>query len=306
MKLRYFLAAIIAIAMLCSCSSAGKYDKLQQSLTEFVKDKDANIGIAVIIDGGDTISVNGDKEFPMLSVYKFPIALAFAEHCRNRNLNLSSDYPVSVFPEDLHPDTYSPMTEKILASSRLTTDTLKIPAIQLAAYMLQQSDNNASDIVLREVGGVESVDSYLKTLGISQVNVRNSEADMHTDQTRCYDNIATPIAMASLVDKFDRKFKDSISLEIKRLMETCSTGTGRLAQPLSGTNTMIGHKTGTGFILPDGRIMAVNDVGYIHMPDNGHRYSIAVFIENSGYDMTDTESIIAEISRIVFSNLSKR
>lgn len=304
MKLRYFLAAIIAIAMLCSCSSAGKYDKLQQSLTEFVKDKDANIGVAVIIDGRDTISVNGDKEFPMLSVYKFPIALAFAEHCRNRNLPF--DYPVSVFPEDLHPDTYSPMTEKILASSRLTTDTLKMPAIQLTAHMLQQSDNNASDIVLRETGGAESVDSYLRTLGISQVNVRNSEADMHTDQKLCYDNTATPIAMASLVDKFDREFKDSISLEIRRLMETCATGTGRLAQPLSGSNALIGHKTGTGFILPDGRIMAVNDVGYIHMPDNGRRYSIAVFIENSGYDMTDTESIIAEISRIAFSYLSKR
>ena len=304
MKIRYFLAAIIAIAMLCSCSSAGKYDKLQQSLTEFVKDKDANIGIAIIIDGRDTISVNGDKEFPMLSVYKFPIALAFAEHCRNRNLPF--DYQVSVFPEDLHLDTYSPMTETILASSRLTTDTLKMPATQLTAYMLQQSDNNASDIVLRETGGAESVDSYLRTLGVSQVNVRNSEADMHKDQTLCYDNTATPIAMASLVDKFDREFKDSISLEIKRLMETCSTGTGRLAQPLSGTNALIGHKTGTGFILPDGRIMAVNDVGYIHMPDDGRRYSIAVFIENSGYDMTDTESIIAEISRIVFSNLSKR
>lgn len=304
MKLRYFLAAIIAIAMLCSCSSAGKYDKLQQSLTEFVKDKDANIGVAVIIDGRDTISVNGDKEFPMLSVYKFPIALAFAEHCRNRNLPF--DYPASVFPEDLHPDTYSPMTETILASSRLTTDTLKITATQLAAYMLQQSDNNASDIVLRETGGAESVDSYLRTLGISQVNVRNSEADMYKDHKLCYDNTATPIAMTSLVDKFDREFKDSISLEIKRLMETCSTGTGRLAQPLSGTNSMIGHKTGTGFILPDGRIMAVNDVGYIHMPDDGRRYSIAVFIENSGYDMTDTESIIAEISRIVFSYLSKQ
>ena len=304
MKLRYFLPALVAIAMLCSCSSTGKYDKLQLSLTEFVKDKDANIGIAIIIDSGDTISVKGDKEFPMLSIYKFPIALAFAEHCRSRNLPF--DYPVSVFPEDLHPDTYSPMTETILASSRLTTDTLKMPAIQLAAYMLQQSDNNASDIVLRETGGAESVDSYLKALGISQVNVRNSEADMHTDQTLCYDKTATPIAMASLIDKFDREFKDSISLEIKQLMETCSTGTGRLAQPLSGSNARIGHKTGTGFILPDGRIMAVNDAGYIHMPGNGHRYSIAVFVENSGYDMTDTESIIAEISRIVFSYLSKQ
>lgn len=300
MKNKSIVFVIIISALLCGCSAGHKYLDLHNRLTEFVEDKDANIGIAVIIDGQDTISVNGDKVFPMLSVYKLPIALALAEHYRQNDLALAD--LIAVLPEDLHPDTYSPMTEAILASCRSTADTLKKPAVELLHYMLRQSDNNASDIILKRLGGAGYVDKYLKELGITDIDVKNSENEMHHDKSLCYENSATPIAMASLIDRFDREFDDSISLEIKRQIETCETGGNRLAKPLNVTNAVIGHKTGTGFTLPDGRLMAVNDAGYVHLP-NGHRYAIAVFIENSGYDMPRTENLIAEISRLVFSSI---
>jgi len=294
-----FISLIVSI-LLCACSTHDKYACLQESLTELVDGRD-NIGIAIIIDGKDTVTVNGNREFPMLSVYKFPIALALGEHYRQNNLSL--DFPIAIFPEDLHTDTYSPMTEKIISSDIMATDTLKIPTKQLLSYMLQQSDNNASDIVLKQLGGPGYVDSFLRAIGIIDVNVLNSENEMHQDNRLCYANSATPIAMACLIDRFDREFDDSISHEIKQIMETCVTGVDRLAKPMIHTNAVIGHKTGTGFTLPDGRLIAVNDAGYVHLP-GGHRYAIAVFIENSGYSMAQTESIIAEISRIVFSALT--
>ena len=289
---------IAALLLFGSCASKGKYEVMQKALSDFIKDKDANIGVAVIIDGNDTVAVNGNKEFPMLSVYKFPIALAFAEKCRQNNL--SSDFSLTILPEDLHTDTYSPMTEKILASGAVQTDTLKMPAIELLAYMLQQSDNNASDILLRYVDGPERVDSYLRGIGINDVNVRSSEDEMHADNSLCYANSATPIGMATLMDKFYTEFDDSISVEIKRLMQTCETGMNRLPKPIG--NAVIGHKTGTGFVLPGGRLMAVNDAGYICLPA-GHHFSIAVFIEDSGLDMPQTEELIAQISNIVLTHI---
>ncbi len=74
----------------------------------------------------------------------------------------------------------------------------------------------------------------------------------------------------------------------------------RLAKPLA--NAVIGHKTGTGFTLPTGRLMAINDVDYVHL-SNGYRYTIAVFIEDTGYDMPQAEELLAQISEIVVSNL---
>lgn len=277
-----------------SCASRSKYADLQSALNEYVASKDANIGVAVIIDGKDTVSVNGNKPFPMLSVYKLPIALALADVYRSKAATF--DNQIAILPEDLHRDTWSPLTEKILASDNALTDTLKLPARDLLQYMLQQSDNNASDIVLNSIGGLGSVN-------FPGINVVSSEAEMHVDNSLCYSNSATPIAITNLIDKFDRDMTDSLSVEIKYLMQSCATGENRLAKPLLPTNAVIGHKTGTGFTLPDGRLMAVNDAGYVHLP-NGHRYVISVFIENSAYDMEQTEAIIAEISELVFRAVS--
>lgn len=272
---------------------------MRSELNDFVNDKNAEIGVAVIIDGKDTVAVNGDRQFPMLSVYKFPISLALADVYRKNGISLDS--PVEFGKDDLHPDTYSPMTGKLLAQDELPVDTLTMPARELLAYMLQQSDNNASDIMLREAGGADAVQDYLSGMGIGGVNVRSSENEMHADNSLCYINSATPIAMAELFDRFDRCFTDSV--EIKRIIESCGTGVDRLAKPLMEVNAEIGHKTGTGFMLPDGRIMAVNDAGYVHLPD-GTRYSIAVFVENSRYDMATTEALIAEISSIVLKHIN--
>lgn len=298
--MRILSIALTSLLLLAACSNPGKYDSLRQALNEFTDGRDADIGIAVIIDGKDTVAVNGNRDYPMLSVYKFPIAMALGEHYRQNGLPL--DFPIAILPEDLHPDTYSPMTEKILASGEVFTDTLMMPAQELLGYMIRQSDNNASDIVLNGLTGPEYVERYLRHIGIDGVNVKNSEDDMHRDTSLCYANSTTPIAMARLIDKFDREFNDSISLAIKGLMESCGTGTERLTKPLMSTNAVIGHKTGTGFLLPDGRLMAVNDAGYVHLAD-GHRYSIAVFVSNSGYDMDSTEALIAGISEIVFKNI---
>ena len=44
-----------------------------------------------------------------------------------------------------------------------------------------------------------------------------------------------------------------------------------------------------GFPTPEGRISAVNDCGYVNLP-NGTRYSIAVFVADSNYDIA-TEGV---------------
>lgn len=294
-RLLIVVETLILAMVVCSCSTTRKCDSLQSALNDFVKDKDATIGIAVIVDGKDTVAVNGDKPFPMLSVYKLPIALALGDYLRFSS-QLFTDR-LTLTSEDLRPDTYSPMREKYAGR-----DSVEVTLHEVLAYALQQSDNNASDMLLKIIGGTDNVALALGRLGSDDIHVVSTEDEMHGNPDLCYKNTATPVAMAKLIDKFDRELNDPFSRGIKQLMETCETGRGRLAKPLLPTNAVIGHKTGTGFILPDGRLMAVNDVGYVHLP-NGHRYAIAVFVEKSGYDMSETEALIANISEIVFKNL---
>ena len=52
-------------------------DALRQKIQQIVSTKNAIVGVAIIgNDGKDTISLNGEKHYPMQSVFKFHIALA--------------------------------------------------------------------------------------------------------------------------------------------------------------------------------------------------------------------------------------
>ena len=96
--------------VLCLCPvlalQAGWGD-LQEQLRRMVADKKAQVGIAVIVDGRDTLTVNNDVRYPMMSVFKFHQALAVADACGQRGV--SFDTLVHIRPDDLHPDTYSPL-----------------------------------------------------------------------------------------------------------------------------------------------------------------------------------------------------
>ncbi|WP_304649898.1 class A beta-lactamase [uncultured Duncaniella sp.] len=271
--------------------------RLQNELTSFVERKDARIGIAVIINGKDTVSVNGSKDFPMMSVFKFPLALAVAKWVDSNGMSLNDS--IAFGPKALIKDTYSPMLKKY------GSGLYKMSFKELLEWSLIESDNNAADLLLKRVGGTACATTLLKDVaGELDITIGASEQEMHKDPYTSYLNRSTPLAMATLFDRFDTdiKARSKSFSNISVMLEQCRTGVDRLAAPFIATNAVVGHKTGTGFPTPEGRISAINDCGYIHLP-NGTRYTIAVFVADSGYDMTETSKIIADISEIVFKSL---
>lgn len=276
----------------------GSIQTLEQKLRNYVNGKDARIGVAVIIDGKDTVSVNGTRDYPMLSVYKFPQALAVAAYCKENNVAFTDT--ISISKDEIKRDTWSPLREKYGVKD------IRLPISELLSYSVQQSDNNACDVLFGLIGGPEVADSIVRSLGVDGIVIGSTEDEMHRDIYLCYQNRATPIAMACLLDMFDMKMRGESAEyeEIASLMENCTTGADRLSFPLKGTGAVCGHKTGTGDVNSQGRIIGVNDAGYVHLPDGRH-YSIAVFVADSAYGMDDSSAIIAEISRIVYDFINE-
>lgn len=275
-----------------------QYADIGKRLSDFVSEKDARIGIAVITPEGDTIEVNGHRDFPMLSVYKFPQALAVADYCVKNGI--VSDSVISIGKDEILPDTWSPLREKY------GIRTISLPLTELLEYSLIQSDNNACDILFRLIGGPHVADSLMKTYGLNDIVIESTEKEMHENFYLCYLNRSTPIAMAKLFDRFFRGGQSHVSPlheAIGKMLLTCSTGTNRLPAPLLSAGIPIAHKTGTGDRNPQGRIIAVNDAGHVFLP-GGKGYSIAVFVADSAYSMEETEKIISDISAIVLDYIS--
>lgn len=296
-----------AVFILCAFLSASAEDnypleslsRLQDRLQSYISDKDARIGVALIINGTDTVAVNGKAEFPMLSVYKFPQALAVAEYCESKNISVKDS--VSIRSAEILADTWSPLRDKYGCKD------LTLPLEDLLAFSLQQSDNNACDILFRLIGGPEKVDLLMKKIGFNNILVCNTEAEMHDDIYLSYANRTTPIDMASLFDKFYRQglhTESPVYEKIGELMISCETGMNRLVAPVRNKNLKIGHKTGTGDKNSQGRWIGINDAGYVFISDQ-EGYAIAVFVADSAYDMAHTEKLIADISEIVLSELCR-
>ena len=126
-------------------AAAAQGDDLSYRLKKVIKDKKAEIGIAVILDAQDTVTVNNDDRYPLMSVFKFHQALAVADYL-DRN-GLTPDTEIFIPEEELVPDTYSPLRKEFPEGE------ISLSVSRLLEYSLQLSDNNACDILFEHTGG---------------------------------------------------------------------------------------------------------------------------------------------------------
>lgn len=302
------LGTIVGVYM--KSGSAPGRDALLERIASLADSMDARCGVAVIFDDGDTLSYTGGhfwidgsasgrfpvaaspgECFPMASVFKFHQALAVCDRLMRSGVSLDTE--VSVGKADLAENTWSPLRDEYPYGGRFTYG-------ELLAYTLQQSDNNACDFLFRTVCDVSRTDSYIRSLGIDDFAIACDEETMHDDLSACYSNWTTPLAAAALLEKF-YSVRDSSEYTgyVWKLMSDCRTGQNRIPGHISGKVSQIAHKTGTGDIDADDRIMAVNDIGVVLLPDGRH-YSIAVFVSDAAAGMEECEEFIAKVSEAVY------
>ena len=271
---------------------------LQRQIENIIAGRDAEVGVAVIISGRDIVTVNNERRYPMMSVMKFHQSLYVADWLSRRGLAV--DTMIHVGLEEMRPGTWSPMRDEYPDGE------VGLTVAELLRYTLQQSDNNACDVLFDRTGGPAATDRYMRSLGIDGFSISATEDDMHTDVSRCMDNYTTPLAAAQLVERFVamRDSRHGVLDYIWEMMTQCATGTGRLPAPFKGIPAVIAHKTGTGDRDSRGKLIGINDVGHVILPDGRH-YSIAVFVNESSGDMASTEKIIADISGVVYEYVVK-
>ena len=217
---------------------------------------------------GTDNGINATSRFPMYSVMKFPQALYIADFLIRNNIELNTE--VIVKKDKLMQDTWSPMLKTFEGERTFTYS-------ELLALSLQQSDNNACDILFERCGGPRKVEKYIRNLGFNDIRIQKTEKQMHANPAQSNKNWCTPQAMVALLEWFAAHHNDNEPLRyIWKLMEECQTGDNRLPAAVPSSAKVV-HKTGTGYPLPSGLPSGICDVGIIIFED-GQQFPIAVFI----------------------------
>lgn len=271
---------------------------LCDTLQRIADSSPGEIGIALITDRGDTLLVNNETKYPLMSVFKLHQAIALCNDFRHGGKKLDS--VVNIPREELNPDTWSPMLKDYPDSL------IRISVRDMLRYTLTQSDNNASNYMFGHMQSVAEADAFIaRIIPRESFRMRYSEADMWSNHDLCYQNCTSPLGAAVLMN---RLFTDSIldgdnSRFIRTTLQECQTGTDRIVAPLLGMpGVKVGHKTGSGFRNALGILSAHNDVAHVMMPD-GRYYTLAVFVKDFPGSETEAAAIIARISKTIKTNL---
>lgn len=280
-------------------SCAQKWD-LEEKINSITQDKNATV--AVSVRGIDFLyeltNDNSDEKLPMLSVFKFHIALAVLNEVDQGKLKL--DQPIFIKKSDLLENTWSPIREKYPDGN------IEMPLRELIKYTVAQSDNNACDILLRLIGGTETVQKYIDDKGIKNFQIKANEEEMHQSFEAMYANFTTTNEANSLLKKFfdgEILSQSSTDFLMKTMIET-TTGTNKIVAQLP-KGTPVAHKTGSSGKNEKGLTIAENDIGIITLP-NGNHYAISVFVSDSMESEEINTKMIADISKLVFDYFSRK
>ncbi len=154
---------------------------LIQAVQQAESSLQARVGLAVLDTAdGQRWQYRADERFPMASTSKALIcaALLARGHGTMRTAWLVQQEAIQ---------SYAPTTEKLIGES--------VPAAQLCAITMRDSDNTAANGVLELLGGPAAVTSFLRTIGDSVTRLDRNEPSLNEAKPGDPRDTTTPQAM---------------------------------------------------------------------------------------------------------------
>jgi beta-lactamase class A len=290
-------SALLFTLLIPACAAPAQ-TPLHQKLAGVAADAKGKVYVACSLPGvalDCNLTPHGHP--PMQSVFKLPLAVTVLHEVEQGKLRL--DQSIRFLPSDRYPGTHSPLQDAHPDAN------IDVPLVDLLQLSVSQSDNVATDILLRILGGPATVQRYLDALSLSAIHVRDSERGMHDDNQKQYRNDAEPAAMVALL----RRLADRSPLNpqhtalLNRWLTETTSAPGRI-HGLLPPGTAVAHKTGSSG-ESHGLAPATNDVGLITLPD-GRRLAVAIFVTDSHADDATREAVIARIAKTIYDDVINR
>jgi beta-lactamase class A len=327
-------AATVACCLALMLRAPAKADatrnsgQLHAELSRIAAASAGTLGVRVLrVESGDGAGVNADDWFPMMSVYKLPIAIHAMRLAEQGRLDLNAT--VTLTGADRRPG-LSPLAT-VIEKEGPQQRTLR----QLVSAILRVSDNTASDALLRAAGGPTAVQRTLRSVGLSGIDVSRYELEFAADYYGvCCDHKASPFSLdrfaaaveavapdkrrraaaAFVLDHRDSAQPSAMATLLSRLVQGTLLDHGDTAWVLDEMAEMHNQDGRLRAGLPpgihvslrpgtsgetDGVRAATNDNAIVTMPGGDHLV-IAAFLKNARGMDEERNRTLAEIARVAY------
>ena len=275
---------------------------LLQELARIAAASKGTVGVAAIdMATGDVVAFNADERFAMASTFKVPVAVHALRLAQEGRISLTE--PVPVRRED--------MVAPGILFEHFRHPGVAISLLNAMELSITTSDNGATDMILRRVGGPAAVQAWLNARGYAAMHIGSRTvketfapgAAPRPGNAGTLDRTATPREMARFLADLHRGrllAADGTTTILEMMGRTVGDRLALFLPP----GTSVRHKTGT---LLGGEGVSVNDVGYVTRP-NGAVVVMAVFIKNSPESVAHStrDRVIGHVARAIYDDLQLR
>lgn len=230
----------------------------------------------------------GDERFVYCSTFKLYLSAATLERVQAGEERLDRAIPVTA------PDmvSHAPVTGPAVGST-LTIE-------QLMKAVVEVSDNPAANILIRELGGIDALRAWYRSIGDQGTTVDRLEPMMNRlDGDK--DTITPAQSAANLYRLFiadDTPLSDQSQGRLLRWMLDSPTGAGRIKAGVPA-GWRVAHKTGTGGYGP------TNDIGLLYPPTGAPVIVAAYYHATPAAADAANDAVIAEATRMALKALGR-
>jgi len=234
-------------------------------------------GLFVDLDNGNYVDINSTKILSSASTIKLFVLFAFFQDVDAGKIRL--DESLTMTKNDMATGSGNMQYEK---------PDRKFTALETVTRMIVISDNTATNMLIRRLGGQDAINSRILSWGITSTSLKSPLPDLQGT------NKSTAKDLASILYKINQGQLVSLKSRDRMINILEATKTNTLLPQGLEDKAEIAHKTGDiGSIL--------GDAGIINMP-NGKRYIGVVFVERP-YNDAGGKILIQEISKIMNQGL---
>jgi beta-lactamase class A len=229
------------------------------------------------LDSGGFVNIKGSNTIGAASMIKIPVLVAFLQDVDAGKARLDEQLVISkdVIVGHAGGLQYEPVGTKISALETLT-------------LMIIISDNTATNMIIKRIGGKEVANQRFLSWDLNSTVIRNPLPDLTGTNTTSPEDLVNLLSMVEQGKILSPRSRDRLMDIMRR------TKTNTLLPQGIPPEARIAHKTGD-------IQSVVGDAGIIDMP-NGKRYIISAIAKRPSNDQRANE-LIRKISRTVYSHL---
>ena len=285
------VALLAALAML-QTQSQTPLQRLQSSVETITRSVNATWGIYVkSLETGEEVAVNSDRQMETMSTIKIPLMIEALEQIKAGKFRLADKYTFVAADSQ-------PGTGTIQRLDPGATMTVK----DLITMMIIVSDNTATEVLYRMVGGPEAVNARMDALGLKNTRAMNipsrwfaqlrgaAATEQFYREGKFPFGLTTPREMGRLLEMMERgALVDKASSDLMLQIMRAQLYRTRIPRYLTGYR--IPHKTGD--FLP----YVGDDVGVLEA--SGRTIVVSIFTGNHFGSGEALENAIGLVSKEV-------